>query len=151
MKRYLLVVFLMAFGAAVQGQTAGKLIGQVNDASQAAVPDAKVKAENIATSQVRESTTDGRGIYSINDLPIGHYKVTVEHTGFSTAAQNDIQITVAQTATLNFSLQTGTLNQVVEVSSKAEAVDVQPGETLTKHNPRLQAGGLTRARRIEFD
>ncbi len=112
-------------------QTAGKLIGQVDDALSASVADVQITAENTATGQKRTINTDSKGSYAINDLPIGHYNVTAEHPGFSRTTKTDIQITVAQTATLNFTLQPGTVNQVVEVQSKAEAVDVQPGETLT--------------------
>ncbi len=124
-------VVLMLLGTALYGQTAGKLIGQVSDPSSASVPGAKVTAQNVATGQTRSISTDSSGSYALNDLPIGRYKVTAEHDGFSKLEKTNIQITVAQTATLNFALQPGTVNQVVEVESKAEAVDVQPGETLT--------------------
>lgn len=115
---------------AVYGQTAGKLIGQVSDSTSAAIPNAKVTATNTATGQIRTINSDSAGSYAIPDLPIGKYNVTAEHEGFATLQKTDIEITVSQVATLNFTLQPGTVNQVVEVKSQAEAVDVQPGETL---------------------
>ena len=112
-------------------QTSGKLIGQVNDSSQASVSDTTITAENIATGQKRTATSDKKGGYAIADLPIGTYKVTAEHAGFSKIEKPDIQLTVAQTATVNFELKPGAVNQVIEVHSAEEAVDVQPGETMT--------------------
>jgi hypothetical protein len=50
--------------------------------------------------------------------------------GFSTAQRPNVLISVSETATANIVLQPGTVNQVVEVQAAAEAVDVQPGETL---------------------
>ena len=122
---------LLAVSSILNCQTAGKLIGEVTDPSQSSVPDTKVTAANTSTGQVRTVSTDNRGTYSITDLPIGTYNVTVVHDGFATIQKSNIQITVAQTATLNFELQPGTVSQRVEVQATAEAVDVQPGETLT--------------------
>jgi hypothetical protein len=130
--RHLSIVALLLVGASLgSGQTAGKLIGQISDSSQGVVPDAVITAENTTTGQKRTSTSDRRGAYTVPDLPIGTYKVTAQHAGFSKIEKLDIQVTVAQTATVNFELQPGTVNQVVEVHSDAEAVDVQPGETMT--------------------
>ncbi|HEX4808556.1 MAG TPA: carboxypeptidase regulatory-like domain-containing protein [Bryobacteraceae bacterium] len=123
-------VLILLLGSVLYAQTAGKLIGQVSDPSDASVPNAKITAQNAATGLVRTINTDSSGSYAINDLPIGTYKITAEHTGFAIIEKNNIEISVAQTATLNFRLQPGTLSQLVEVASKAEAVDVQPGETL---------------------
>lgn len=111
-------------------QTAGKLIGQVTDSSQSVVPDAVVTAENTSTGQKRTATSDKKGGYSIPDLPIGTYTVSVEHAGFSVAKRQNVALSVAQTETVDIVLVPGTLNQVVEVQSNAEAVDVQPGETV---------------------
>ncbi len=123
------LLFLLAMSS-LYGQTAGKLIGQVTDPSTASVPGAKITAVNTATGQARTIDSDSSGSYTITDLPIGRYNVTAGHTGFASVQKTDIDITVAQTATLNFALQPGTVNQVIEVKSEAEAVDVQPGETL---------------------
>jgi hypothetical protein len=124
-----LLLFVSAFS--VLGQTAGKILGQINDSSQAAVPDAQILATNVATSLKRTTVSDSKGSYAIADLPIGTYNISVTHTGFSTAQRPNVLITVAQTATVDFVLQPGTVSQVVEVQSQPEAVDVQPGETLT--------------------
>lgn len=125
--------FALAFFSFIPGgfaQTAGKLIGQISDSSQGVVPDAAVTAENTSTGQKRSAASDKKGEYSIPDLPIGTYTVSVEHPGFSVAKRASVMITVAQTATVDIVLQPGTLNQVVEVQAESEAVDVQPGETL---------------------
>lgn len=127
----LALIGILTFATAGSSQTAGKLIGQVNDSSLASIPNAVVTAENTATGQKRTSNTDSKGSYAISDLPIGHYKVSAEHQGFGTVQRPDIEITVAQTATVSFTLQPGTVNQIVEVQGQAEAIDVQPGETLT--------------------
>src|SRR5258708_25045373 len=41
----------------------GTLTGNVTDPAEAAIPSANVKAVNVATGVVRETTTNGEGIY----------------------------------------------------------------------------------------
>ncbi len=124
-------LLVFSLGSLSFAQTAGKLIGQINDSSQGSVSDATITAENVATGQKRTAISDKKGAYTIPDLPIGTYKVTAEHAGFSKIEKPDIQLTVALTATVNFVLQPGAVTQVIEVQAQAEAVDVQPGETMT--------------------
>ncbi|MGH8693436.1 MAG: carboxypeptidase-like regulatory domain-containing protein, partial [Burkholderiales bacterium] len=69
-------------------QTAGRITGQVMDASQAVIPGAAVAAQNLANGQQRGATTDSQGRYVIADLPVGVYKLTVERQGFQTQARN---------------------------------------------------------------
>src|SRR5207302_8979729 len=83
---------LLVSGTVAFRETAGQLIGQVNDASQASVPGAVVTAQNTATGQRRSATTDSKGSYSIPDLPIGTYNLTAEHAGFSTSQRPNVQI-----------------------------------------------------------
>ncbi len=130
-KQLLQILLVITLSSGCFAQTAGKLIGQVNDSSEASVAGAVITAQNIATGQRRTANSDARGSYSIADLPIGTYKVTAEHPGFTQIEKTGIQISVAQTATLNFVLSPGAVTQTVEVTSQADAVDVQPGETMT--------------------
>ena len=130
-KQIIQILLVLSLCSAGFAQTAGKLIGQVNDSSEASVAGAVITVQNVATGQRRTATSDARGSYSISDLPIGTYKVTAEHEGFSKSEKPNVEITVAQTSTLNFTLTPGAVTQVVEVTAQTEAVDVQPGETLT--------------------
>ena len=104
-------------------QTAGNLTGQVLDSSQGAIPGAIVSAENTGTGQKRQAITDSVGRYTIATLPIGTYKVTAEQKGFQPQAFPMVQISVAQNVTVDFTLPTGTLTEVVQVSGEASILD----------------------------
>src|SRR5260370_33937141 len=86
---------LFLVSSSLYAQTAGKLIGQIVDATSASVPNAKITAQNAATGQSRTINTDSSGSYAINDLPIGSYKVTAEHVGFATIQKTGIGISGA--------------------------------------------------------
>src|SRR5579863_7891119 len=102
-------------GTAAYAQT-GSIAGTITDASGATVPGATITAKNQATTSVRTATTDTSGTYSIPNLPVGNYEVTVEKDGFSVLRFHNLELTVAQNLTLNGSLEVGVATQSVEVS-----------------------------------
>src|SRR5215831_13918942 len=86
MKRMLLALLLfLAVTVAVNAQTfRGAINGTVSDPSGAVVPNAKVKATELATSIDHNTVTTGDGQFAFQDIPVGVYKVTVTAAGFAT-------------------------------------------------------------------
>jgi hypothetical protein len=114
-------ILTTVFVVAAQAQTA-TLSGTITDVSGGAVPDAAITARNLATSATRVGATDSSGVYSISNLTIGRYDVTVEKTGFTALHFQNLELTVAQSLTLDGSLTVGTLSQAVEVAGSAVPV-----------------------------
>jgi hypothetical protein len=111
----LLCVSALVWTGEGYAQTAS-ISGTIVDASSARVPEAKVTAKNLATASVRTAVTDSNGTYSIPNLAVGNYDITVEKQSFSTLQFRAIVLTVAQNLTLDGTLQVGTTSQVVEVT-----------------------------------
>ena len=97
----------------------GSIAGTVLDKSGAGVPTATVTAKNLATASVRTATTTDSGTYSIPNLPVGTYDVSVEKQGFSTLRFNTVVLTVAENLTLNGTLELGAVTESVEVAGNA--------------------------------
>ena len=135
MQRHTLALYLLILpGMPLFAQTAGSLTGQVTDASQAAISGATVSADNIANGQHRQAKTDNSGRYTIADVPVGRYKVSVSEPNFQTAVQESVAVAVGATVAVDFSLQPGTVNQVVNVTSEAPLVDPNQGQGATFSN-----------------
>ena len=84
MKR-LIVVILIAFSLAVAANAQtfrGSINGTVTDPSGGSVPNATVKATEIATGIDHTTTTTSDGAFAFQDIPLGQYKITVNATGF---------------------------------------------------------------------
>jgi len=80
----------------------GSIAGTVTDISGAVVEGAEVTAHNLGSNASRSVTTGVTGTYSLPDLPVGTYEVTVEKaTLFNTT---EVEVTVAQMLTLNVQL-----------------------------------------------
>ena len=67
-----------------QAQTVtGSITGEVTDPSGAVIPSAQGVAHNLDTGVDSTTTTNSAGFYRIQFLPIGHYQVIVEASGFN--------------------------------------------------------------------
>ncbi len=91
------------------------LSGVVSDSSGAAIGNATVSIKNVATSEIRQVSSNGDGIYSAPNLLPGSYEVSAEAQGFTKLVQKGITLTVGAQVALNFNLKPGQVTQVVEV------------------------------------
>ena len=100
----------------------GTLTGNVTDASNAAVPGATVIIKNINTGLTRTGTTDSSGNYQLTDVPQGNYTVTISGSGFGNFETTNVPIAVNQTKRIDAALTIGGVNQTVDVSTAAPAL-----------------------------
>lgn len=90
------------------------------------MPGVTVEAASPALiEKVRSAVTDGEGRYTIVDLRPGTYSVTFSLTGFSTIKRDGIELPTGFTATVNVSMQVGSLEETITVSGAAPVVDTQ--------------------------
>jgi hypothetical protein len=101
----------------------GTITGRVLDATQAAITGAAVTVTNQETGIRTATRTSETGNYVVPQLPVGRYEITFEATGFNKAIQRDIDLNVAQTLTLNITLQVGQVEQQVEVTAAAPLLE----------------------------
>jgi hypothetical protein len=133
----LVLVLLVAAATFVSAQTfRGTILGTVSDTSGAVVSGATVKARNTGTGLERTTQTTAEGNYSIPELPIGTYNVTVAQPGFQTALMSNIVVDVATERRVDVALKLGQANETVEVTGEAAVAQVETtsdtlGGTLT--------------------
>lgn len=139
MKYVVVCVVLILSVAMVAGAQlpTGTILGVVKDSSGAAVPGATMTAINVDTNATRTSTTEEDGSYRFDALPVGNYQVKAEKTGFGTV-QNTLTLTVAQQATVNFSLTVGAVSQTITATAEA----------LLVNTTQSSLGGLVDSQRI---
>jgi hypothetical protein len=108
-----------AFGQAGRGS----ITGVVSDSAGAIVPGASVSAKNDATGSTLTTVSNAAGLYSFISLSPGSYDVSAIAKGFGTVVRKNVNITVDQGSTINFTLNVGTVNQIVTVTSTTELAD----------------------------
>jgi hypothetical protein len=124
----ILLVVLAAVSAS--GQTIfGRISGTVTDSSGAVIPNATVTVTNNATNSERTAVTDGEGFYTVTNLPVGNYTVSVEQSGFKKSVQTGNVLAADTRLTVNVTLEAGSVSETVEVSTTAgETVNTTSGE-----------------------
>jgi hypothetical protein len=121
---------IIVLPAAVSAQSA--ITGLVKDSSGAVLPGVTVEASSPALiERVRTVVSDAQGRYTIVDLRPGKYKVTFTLTGFTTFAQDEIDLPSNFTATINGDMKVGTMEETVTVSGLSPVVDVQNAQRTT--------------------
>jgi hypothetical protein len=119
-----------------QGETTSAIIGQVSDASGAAVPNATVTVTNKETGLRRSASTDGAGRFNFPQLKPGVYSVKVEAAGFE-AQQNDaVTSALGQKQTVDFRLKIAQSKQIIEITSEAPILNPENANTSTTLNAR---------------
>src|ERR1700688_2706229 len=122
MKLRLVVVVLLSVllsTTVLVGQTfRGTILGTVTDPSGAVVAGATVKVRNVATGLERTTVTSGDGSYTVSELPIGTYSVTLGQAGFQTFVVTGVAVDVATERRVDAALKTGEVATQVEVSAE---------------------------------
>lgn len=117
-KTHFFLAFLLLSVAPLSAQTVlGTITGRVLDASGASISGAAVAATNTGTNLVYRTTTNESGNYVLQQLPVGTYELAVEASGFRRYIRRKIELNVAQTLTLDASLEVGQAEQTIEVTA----------------------------------
>src|SRR6266852_7335847 len=69
----------------VIAQSAGAIVGRVNDSTGAVVPGASISATNTGTGIARNAVTNAAGSYALAELPPSTYDLKVQLSGFADA------------------------------------------------------------------
>ncbi len=108
------------------GQTA-QIVGTITDSTGARVPQAKISAANVDTGTNRNIVSNPEGYYTIPLLPPGTYLITVMKEGFKPVSRSGVKLAVSDNATIDFTLQVGSVSEAVTVSGGAALVETQSG------------------------
>ena len=93
-----------------QGAVLAAVTGIVQDSSGGVLPGVTVEVSSpVLIEKVRSAVTDSTGRYRLNNLPAGTYTLTAAVSGFNTVRREGLELSGSFTATVNLSLQVGTL------------------------------------------
>ncbi|HET6976417.1 MAG TPA: TonB-dependent receptor [Pyrinomonadaceae bacterium] len=131
------VVFTVICSVAVFGQSnKGGISGTVFDPNGAVVPGASVVITDLGTQKTVTLTTSQSGTYAGSSLDPVTYSVRVEATGFKKAIIEKVKVDTATTATVNITLETGTVGETVTISSEAAVINTESATTTQTVNER---------------
>jgi hypothetical protein len=117
------IVLLAAIALPLIAQTpVGSIRGVVTDQQGAVIQNAGITVFNQATGDVRKARTGGDGIYAVDNLLPGEYKVKIERQGFATQLLTLI-VQVGSASSGDASLTIGSTTQVINITAETPIID----------------------------
>lgn len=109
----------------------GTVVGTIQDASGASVPDAEVSATGVQNRGGLTVRSDGAGYYTIASVPVGTYTITVTKQGFTTTRQEGVEVRVGTQVSVSVKLDVATSSTAVSVTESLVSLDTTSSRTST--------------------
>ncbi len=109
----------------------GVINGRVTDPSGAVIPNVQITVIQTETNFRFSSVTNSDGIYRIQSLQPGSYKVTFEAAGFKRLVEDNLTLRVGDVLPLDAALQVGAASESVEVNAQSLLLETETSSTGT--------------------
>jgi hypothetical protein len=118
--------------AALLGQIGTSTItGRITDTSGAIIPSCQVTVVNIDTNFTFKGVSNEEGLYRIQSLQPGKYRITFEAQGFKKTVRDDVELTTGNTLAVDMAMTVGSVSESVEVSGSAQLLETETSATGT--------------------
>src|ERR1700678_3209585 len=124
-RAFLIMLIMLGTGSVAMHAQAyyGSIVGNVTDTSGAGVVGAKVVATNASNNLSFTTNTSGIGGYTLPQLPLGVYVVTISAPHFKESISTGAEVHVSTNTEVNAVLQPGAVTENVTV--QADAIQVE--------------------------
>ena len=132
MSKFLMTLAILLIVSSVswaQGTTS-RVTGIITDRTGSVLPGAAVTLTNEATGVAFTTVTSGTGQYSFEAVQVGTYTVAVELQGFKRFSSTGNTVRIGEATTVNAVLDTGGIEETVEVRSSAQVVQTNSSGNL---------------------
>lgn len=123
-------LLLALFAASLAQSNTGTMIGTVSDAS-GVIAGANVVVKDNQTGRERNLVTNEEGSFTLAQLEVGTYTVTITAPGHKTQTYSDVKVDIGQTYSLAATLEVGNIAEVVTVAAGADIINAADGEIKT--------------------
>lgn len=107
----------------------GSVLGVVTDSQGGAMPGVSVTVTNLNTNVSSTVTTDEKGRYRVQFLISGSYAVQMQLQGFKSVVRKPLEVRVGDVLTVDAVMETGTVEEVIEVVAQQPLLDTSSGVT----------------------
>ncbi len=120
---YLVIIFAAA--TAVAQNVGGSLRGALEDATGARIADATILVHALAGAERRSVRSDRHGLFRIDDLAPGRYRVVATASGFA-EADADVTVYVSSIRDITVTLRPASVKAAVDVNAQGSSIASQP-------------------------
>ncbi len=125
-KRFLILgtVLVLLLPALAQNPR-GSLRGRVQDVTGARIPSATIVVQTSDSTMKRETTSEDRGEFRVDDLAPGRYQIIVNAAGFA-EANAEVAVEVSSVRDVSVTLKPLASSESVNVTSEGSSITSQP-------------------------
>ena len=130
----LLLVLSALSATQLWASVGGSISGTVKDPSGSVVVNAAVTVTETATNLTHTAHTDNKGYYTFPILPVGHYILAIEASGFRRYERKEITLDTNAALELNATLALGSVAESLVVTDNTlhvETTSTQLGQIIT--------------------
>lgn len=122
------VIALFAPAEALAQTQNGNIVGTVRDATGGVIQGATIVLEQQETRATRTTTTAEDGTYRFALVPLGTYRISVEHTGFKRYVDENVVLSTNQTLRVDIALAVGQTTEQITVTAQSAAITTDTAE-----------------------
>jgi len=104
------------------------LNGRITDAQGGAVAGAFVVLRDVERNESQHQRADREGNFNYPLVTPGNYELQISHPGFKLSTRSGLTLNVNQAATVNVTLEIGSVNEQVSVSADVPLLDLASGD-----------------------
>jgi len=119
--------FLFLVSSCSYASIFGVVRGIVHDPHHRPVANAEITVSSMTSDYSAKAVSNELGEFSLTQLPLGRYSVTVNAPGFVAPPQEVVVVSTAS-AEVHFQLEVASVQQKVEVTAQAPRVDTQSSQ-----------------------
>lgn len=123
----ILILLFLGCACLLSAQDA-TIVGTVTDPTGAVVPNARIAITNADTGRLLQFQSNTAGEYVAPSLPIGHYNLRAEGTGFKSVEHRDLLLQVGDRVRVDFQLEIGSATEQITVEAAPVAVQADSSE-----------------------
>jgi hypothetical protein len=122
----------------------GTITGTIADPAGAVVANGPIEAKNAGTGAAFQAASSETGNFTLPQLPVGNYEISVAVAGFKKYVRQNITVGVAQTVRVDIVLEVGSATESVTVSEQSSLLKTESGELSTTVGAQrmIDLGGL---------
>src|SRR6266498_302078 len=105
------------------------LTGRVTDPSGAVVPGVSITVVQNGTNFEFSALTNAEGIYRVQSLQPGAYRITFEISGFKRVVHEGVELRVGDTVPVDIVLQIGAASDSIEITAQTQMLETETSAT----------------------
>ncbi len=123
----------LLFGATLASAQVGTstITGRVTDSTGAVVPNVNILVVNTDTNFHFKAVTNEEGLFRVQSLQPGPYRVTFEAPGFKRVVRENIDLRTGDVLPVDASLEVGSTSESIEVKAAAQLLETETSATGT--------------------